>query len=134
MIDRKTEENKALAQPDQTGTGVKKGKKHSALVIVILTALALLCFAAAFLLRARLSYRPTYVIESSSDVTFGQNGKTLVIDNGKETIVVDFKFAKPNEDHHQQVRKYVELLREMGLPNVRGQLWYVYSNKIEDVH
>ncbi len=88
MIDRKTEENKALAQPDQTGTGVKKGKKHSALVIVILTALALLCFAAAFLLRARLSYRPTYVIESSSDVTFGQNGKTLVIDNGKETLLV----------------------------------------------
>ena len=57
-----------------------------------------------------------------------------VMTDGKETIVVDFKFAKPDEDHHQQVRKYVELLREMGLPNVRGQLWYVYSNKIEDVH
>ncbi len=57
-----------------------------------------------------------------------------VMTDGKETIVVDFKFAKPDEDHHQQVRKYVELLREMGLPNVRGHLWYVYSNKIEDVH
>jgi CRISPR/Cas system-associated exonuclease Cas4 (RecB family) len=54
--------------------------------------------------------------------------------NGKETIVVDFKFAAPNIDHQRQVAQYMHLLSSMGYSNVKGYLWYVYTNKIEEVN
>ncbi len=50
-----------------------------------------------------------------------------------ETVVVDFKFGKPKEEHHRQVRQYMDLLSSMGHENVRGYLWYVYPNRIEEV-
>lgn len=57
-----------------------------------------------------------------------------VMMNGKETIVVDFKFAAPNIDHQRQVAQYMHLLSSMGYSNVKGYLWYVYTNKIEEVN
>ena len=56
-----------------------------------------------------------------------------VMTNGKETIVVDFKFGKINNKYNQQVQDYVTLLQHMGMPNVKGFLWYVSLNKIESV-
>ncbi len=56
-----------------------------------------------------------------------------VMTDGKETIVVDFKFGKPDPSYLAQVSRYMGLLRSMAFPNVRGYLWYVYSNKIEEV-
>ena len=56
-----------------------------------------------------------------------------VMTDGHETHVVDFKFGRPMADHHTQVRQYMQLLRQMGMPRVQGWLWYVYSNKIEEV-
>lgn len=50
-----------------------------------------------------------------------------------ETIVVDFKFGKPQAEYHDQVREYMTLLQGMGHHDTRGFLWYVYSNKIEEV-
>lgn len=57
-----------------------------------------------------------------------------VIMNGKETIVVDFKFAAPNIDHQRQVAQYIHLLMDMGYKGVKGYLWYVYTNKIVEVN
>ena len=56
-----------------------------------------------------------------------------VMTDGHETHVVDFKFGQPRPEHHGQVCEYMQLLRSMGLPQVRGWLWYVYMNKIEEV-
>ena len=56
-----------------------------------------------------------------------------VMTDGKQWIVVDFKFGRPQNDYHDQVREYMELLHNMGHKNVSGYLWYVYSNKIETV-
>ena len=56
-----------------------------------------------------------------------------VMTDGNEMIVVDFKFGRQNEDYKKQVRKYMELLEEMGYNNVKGFLWYVYTNKIDEV-
>ena len=56
-----------------------------------------------------------------------------VMTDGKETHVVDFKFGRPKEEYHEQVREYMQLLSQMNMPNVKGWLWYVYSNKIEEV-
>lgn len=56
-----------------------------------------------------------------------------VMTDGKEVIVVDFKFGKPKEEYKQQVRKYMRLLTEMGNQHVKGYLWFVYTNQIEEV-
>ena len=56
-----------------------------------------------------------------------------VMTDGQETHVVDFKFGHPDPEYHAQVRQYMQLLQQMGLPQVKGWLWYVYSNKIEEV-
>lgn len=56
-----------------------------------------------------------------------------VMINGKEAIVVDYKFAKESDEYPEQVRRYMRLLTQMGYENVRGYLWYVYKNKIEEV-
>ena len=50
-----------------------------------------------------------------------------------QTIVVDFKFARPNKEHHKQVARYMELLHNMGHNHIKGYVWYVYENKVEDV-
>ena len=56
-----------------------------------------------------------------------------VVTNGEEMRVIDFKFGKPKEEHHAQVASYMALLETMGYKRVSGYLWYVYSNKIEEV-
>ena len=56
-----------------------------------------------------------------------------VMTDGNEWIVVDFKFGHPAPEYHTQVRQYMDLLASMGHQNIKGYLWYVYSNKIEEV-
>lgn len=56
-----------------------------------------------------------------------------VITDGKETIVIDFKFGKPSEKYKLQVRKYMTLLRQMGMEGVKGFLWYVTTEQTEEV-
>ena len=56
-----------------------------------------------------------------------------VMTDGNEWIVVDFKFGHPDPEYHQQVHRYMDLLSSMGHQNIKGYLWYVYSNKIEEV-
>ena len=56
-----------------------------------------------------------------------------VMRDDKETIVVDFKFGKPQDEHHEQVRGYMRLLEQLGCPQVKGYLWYVYPNKVVEV-
>ena len=56
-----------------------------------------------------------------------------VITDGKETHVIDFKFGRPRAEYHEQVSEYMHLLTQMQMPGVKGWLWYVYSNKIEEV-
>ncbi len=53
---------------------------------------------------------------------------------GKEEIVViDFKFGKPKTEHHDQVRRYMDAFVKMGHRHVKGYLWYVYPNRVEEV-
>ena len=56
-----------------------------------------------------------------------------VMTDGQQMVVVDFKFGRPRDEYHMQVREYMELLRHMGYRQVSGYLWFVYSNKIEEV-
>ena len=56
-----------------------------------------------------------------------------VMTDGHEWIVVDFKFGAPKPEYHNQVRAYMNILASMGHTHITGYLWYVYSNKIEEV-
>ena len=56
-----------------------------------------------------------------------------VMTNGERTIVIDFKFGRPDSEYVEQVQTYMDLLTRMGHPQVEGYLWYVYSNKIEPI-
>ena len=53
-----------------------------------------------------------------------------VMTDGKEIIVVDFKFGKPREEYHEQVQRYMTLLMRMGYEKVSGYIWYVIRNEI----
>lgn len=57
--------------------------------------------------------------------------RVMVSDN--ETVVVDFKFGTPRQKYSEQVREYATLLAQMGYRNIKGYLWYMYNNKIEEV-
>ena len=56
-----------------------------------------------------------------------------VMTNGNETIVIDFKFGHEREAYFEQVREYMQLLKQMNMPGIKGYLWFVYSNKIIEV-
>ena len=56
-----------------------------------------------------------------------------VMIRGNEAVVVDYKFAKENDKHEEQVQLYMELLERMGYANVKGYLWYVYTDNIKEV-
>ena len=56
-----------------------------------------------------------------------------VMTDGHEWIIVDFKFGAPHPEYQDQVREYMQLLASMGHQHISGYLWYVYSNRIEEV-
>jgi ATP-dependent exoDNAse (exonuclease V) beta subunit len=56
-----------------------------------------------------------------------------VISDANEIIVVDFKFGKPHKEHQTQVKLYMEKLHEMDPRPVKGYLWYVTQQKVEEV-
>ena len=68
-----------------------------------------------------------------------ENGEVIerrpdrVMTDGKEWVVIDFKFGSPKDEYHDQVREYMQLLADMGHTNIKGYLWFVYSNRIEEV-
>ncbi|HMQ07549.1 MAG TPA: UvrD-helicase domain-containing protein [Saprospiraceae bacterium] len=62
------------------------------------------------------SYRPDRII-------LGKN----------ETILIDFKTGKRYKHYFNQIKKYIQLLNQMGLPNVKGKLVYINPVEVLDV-
>ena len=68
-----------------------------------------------------------------------ENGEVIerrpdrVMTDGKEWVVVDFKFGSQKNEYLDQVREYMQLLADMGHTDIKGYLWFVYSNKIQEV-
>lgn len=50
-----------------------------------------------------------------------------------EVVIVDFKFGSPRPEYVEQVNRYKALTQNMGYHNVKGYLWFVYFNRIEEV-
>lgn len=79
---------------------------------------------------------PTRVL-NEVEILFGK-GKSRrpdrVMISEDKAIIVDYKFGEiEDNDHHTQVRNYLNLIRQMGYVKVNGYLWYVSLNKIEEV-
>ena len=72
-------------------------------------------------------------ILSVEDGVVKEHRPDRVMTDGHVWIVVDFKFGHPAPEYHTQVRQYMDLLAAMGHQPVKGYLWYVYSNQIEEV-
>jgi ATP-dependent exoDNAse (exonuclease V) beta subunit len=56
-----------------------------------------------------------------------------VMRRGDEVVVVDFKFGRKRQKYHSQVKEYMDLIAQMGYRQVKGYLWYVYLNELEEV-
>ncbi len=52
---------------------------------------------------------------------------------GDNVVVVDFKFGNKKPEYTEQVLEYMHLLRQMGYRHVKGYLWYVYKNVLEEI-
>ena len=57
----------------------------------------------------------------------------VVIDGKGEVSIIDFKFGEEEDRYRSQVIRYMSLFRKMGYERVRGYLWYVYTDKVEEV-
>ncbi len=73
------------------------------------------------------------ILRVDADGHYAERRPDRVMTDGRETHVVDFKFGRANAAYVAQVQEYMQLLIAMGMPHVQGWLWYVYSNKIEEV-
>lgn len=56
-----------------------------------------------------------------------------VMTSARETILIDYKFGEPDPKYQGQLRTYMNLLRKMNYPNVKGYIWYVEKERIEEV-
>ncbi|MDL2243547.1 UvrD-helicase domain-containing protein [Bacteroidales bacterium OttesenSCG-928-J19] len=73
----------------------------------------------------------TILTEENGEVIQKRPDRVLISPN--ETLVIDFKFGEPRPYYKTQVKQYMELLRAMNYPNVRGFLWYVKEHQVEQV-
>lgn len=56
-----------------------------------------------------------------------------VMKDGDKVVIVDFKFGAYRPEYTDQMRRYIALTKGMGYKDVRGYLWFVYTNNIEEV-
>ena len=52
---------------------------------------------------------------------------------GKDAIIVDFKFGQRREEYVHQVQEYKDLMLQMGYLHIKGYLWYVFDQIIEEI-
>ena len=78
-------------------------------------------------------YNECSIIYPDEDGNLQTRRPDRVMMDGEEVVVVDFKFGKPRPEYIEQVREYIHLLEDMGNSHISGYLWYVYTNKLEEV-
>lgn len=70
------------------------------------------------------------IVKSDAQGNTYEQRPDRVIMKDDETIVIDFKSGIPKPIHKDQINTYMDLLVEMGYPNVHGYLWYIMENRI----
>jgi len=76
------------------------------------------------------SYRECSILtEEKGEIVSKRPDRVLMSDGA--TFVIDYKFGEMHNAHKKQVKQYMELLKSMHYPNVKGRLWYVEKRKVE---
>lgn len=79
-------------------------------------------------------YNECTILEYNKDTNeMEEHRPDRVMTDGKEFVVVDFKFGKEREEYKKQVQQYMEILIRMGHKKVSGYLWYVVKNNVVEV-
>ena len=78
-------------------------------------------------------YNECAILYQENGVLQTRRPDRVMIKDG-EVIVVDFKFGKPYPEYEAQVREYMDLLKDMGYDHVRGYIWYVFYNELEEIN
>ncbi|MBF1525413.1 MAG: UvrD-helicase domain-containing protein [Prevotella pallens] len=79
-------------------------------------------------------YNECTILEYNKDTNeMEEHRPDRVMTDGKEIVVVDFKFGKEREEYKKQVQQYMEILIRMGHKKVSGYLWYVVKNNVVEV-
>lgn len=84
-------------------------------------------------------YSSDWQLLNERSIIWSDHGKIInrrpdrVMIKKNEVIIVDFKFGKRETKYKNQVKGYMNLLKEMGYQNINGYLWYVTENIIEPV-
>ncbi|WP_277241935.1 UvrD-helicase domain-containing protein [Prevotella pallens] len=80
-------------------------------------------------------YNECTILEYNKDTDeMEEHRPDRVMTDGKEFVVVDFKFGKEREEYKKQVQQYMEILIRMGHKKVSGYLWYVVKNNVVEVN
>ena len=59
--------------------------------------------------------------------------RVLLSKDGKQAIVIDYKFGSEEQKYVRQVKNYIAILRRMGYRHTTGYIWYVLENKVVEV-
>ena len=86
-------------------------------------------------------YDGSWRLFNECDIIWMENGELRnrrpdrVMMKGKQLVVVDFKFGKPDKKYNRQVKDYMQLLVRMGyeVEHIEGYLWYVTEGRTEKV-
>ena len=85
-------------------------------------------------------FSPHWTLFNECTILTTENGEVKerrpdrVMNDGDKWVVVDFKFGSQKPEYINQVREYMQLIRAMQPDaKVSGYLWFVYSNKIEEI-
>lgn len=79
-------------------------------------------------------YNECTILEYNKDTNeMEEHRPDRIMTDGKEFVVVDFKFGKEREEYKKQVQQYMEILIRMGHKKVSGYLWYVVKNNVVEV-
>ena len=61
------------------------------------------------------------------------NRPDRVLTSSGKAVVIDYKFGSPDTRYAGQVRRYMQLLDNMGFTDVKGYLWYVDDRHVEEL-
>lgn len=82
------------------------------------------------------------LVDNERAVFDGEGGKhrpDRVVRLAASTVIIDYKFTaednagRPPARYLRQVRRYMELYRSLGFPDVQGFLWFVSSGRVFEV-
>ena len=78
-------------------------------------------------------FKECNILEKDQEGNLRQHRPDRVMIKEEECSVIDFNFAQKSEEHIEQVRRYMTLMKKMGHQNITGYLWYIGEHTTETV-